>query len=309
MKKWQFAVIGLVVLILVGGGLWLWRGGGKVAATVNGVAIPETAVEKEIANYKQQQPSLFEGAAGKEQEKRLRASTLEVLINAELIRQEAKKRNVTVSEREVNERLAQVKKIFPDKKRYEQALKSRGWTEADLRVNVSDQAVAEKLVARVTGDIKISEADLKEFYEKNKAQMVEPERKRWRHILVKDKAMAETLLGQLEDGVDFAKLAGANSIDEGTKNNGGDLGLRQESDFSPEIAAGLKKVELNELSEIIKAADGYHIYQLTEVKAERTRPFEEVKSLIKQTVLGQRQRDKFTAWLTGLKKKAEINKL
>jgi len=307
MKKWQLAAVGAVALIVVAAvaGVFILGKSGS-AATVNGVGIPKSDVERELANYRKQQPAIFSGPNGKEQEKQARGQALDMLINAELIRQEAEKAGVKVTAQQVDARMAQIKKMFPDPAKYKQALKDQGLTEAALRERFESQLLAEKMLVQASGAKTISDKEVKAFYEKNKAQMMEPEKKRWRQILVKDKAKADDLLSQLKDGADFEKLAKANSIDEATKNNGGDLGLRQEADFPPEIATALKKVppKANELSEVIKSQDGYHIYELSEIKPAQQKTLDEVKGQIKQFLT----RQKGIAWLDKVRKKAKIVK-
>lgn len=307
MKKWQLALIGVGVVALIAVAIVLIKGSaGPAAATVNGVAIPKSAVDKDIARYKQQQPDTFKGAAGKAQEKQLRDASLNVLITEELLRQEAKKENITASEAEIDAKIDQVKKQFPDEKQFAQVLKDQGMTEAELRTKAAEQIMAEKILKKVTGDVTAGDKEMKDFYEKNKASMVDPEQKQWRQIVVKDKAKAEDLLSQLEDGADFAKLAKANSIDENSKNNGGDLGPGV--DLPPDVAPAVKDVKVKEFSEVIKAADGYHVYQLVESKPSRQKSYAEVKDQIKDYLVQNEQRAKFTVWLEALKKKAKIVK-
>ena len=223
-----------------------------------------------------------------------------------MIRQEAEKQNITVSKADVDKRIADVKKVFKTDKQFQEALQQQGLTEGELDEKIREQAIAEKMLKKVTGTIKISNKELKKYYDENKAQMVDPERKQWRHILVKKKSKADELRAELEGGADFAELAKENSVDEGTKENGGDLGLRQDTDFPPEISAGLKDIPVDGFSEPIKGPDGYHVFQLTEIRPEQEKSFKEVKGELKQGLEREEQRKKFTEWLEKAKKKADI---
>ncbi len=306
MKTWYLGVIGAVLVVVVAGAIYFSQSSGGVAATVNGVAIPQSEVDKQVDQIKQQQPKIFEGEAGKQQEEQVRKSTIDSLVTAELIRQEAEKQNITVSKADVDKRVADVKKVFKTDKQFQEALQQQGLTEGELDEKIREQAVAEKMLKKVTGTIKISNKELKKYYDENKAQMVEPERKQWRHILVKKKSKADKLRAELEGGADFAELAKENSVDEGTKEKGGDLGLRQDTDFPPEISAGLKDITVDSFSEPIKGPDGYHIFQLTEIRPEQEKSFKEVKGELKQGLEREEQRKKFAEWLEKAKKKADI---
>jgi peptidyl-prolyl cis-trans isomerase D len=85
--------------------------------------------------------------------------------------------------------------------------------------------------------IKISEDDLRTYYEQNRARLGRPERRRASHILVqvpvkasdadaeKAKAKAQALLAQVRDASAerFAEIARTQSEDAGSKAAGGDL--------------------------------------------------------------------------------------
>ena len=306
MNKLYLGIIGAVVVIVAATAIYITQRPEQYAATVNGVGIPSAEIDKQVDQVKEQQPNIFDGPDGDKQEAQMRKSALDSLITAELIRQEAEKKNITVPKSEVTRRIQQIKKIFKTDEEFQKALKDQNLTESELEVKVEEQAVAEKMLKQVTGKVKPSDKELKDYYEKNKAQMVEPEKKQWRRIVVKTEKEAKDLREQLDNGADFADLAKANSEDTATKDKGGDLGLMQDTDFPPEISQGLADVELNDLSEVIKATDGYHIYQLTEIKPEKQMSFKDVKSQLKQGLTREKEQEKFAAWLEKVKKKAEI---
>lgn len=309
MKNWQLAIISVAVIAVIAIGGIIFSASGGTAASVNGVPVAQADIDKQFALIKQQQQKVFEGPAGADQEKRFRASILDYLITAELIRQEAKKQGVTVSESDVDTRVAQIKKIFDNNQaRFEQALKEQGMTPDELRSKLHDQAVAEKMLARVNKGIKTDEKAIKAYYEKNKSQFAEPEQKRWRQIVVSHKKKADDLIEKINDGADFAVLAKANSADQQTKAQGGEIGWMSDSNFPPDIAKELTGLGVNDVSKSLKGPDGYHIFQLLEIKPARKRSFEEVKGQIKQTLLRDEQRARSSAWLKELKKKAEIKK-
>lgn len=111
------------------------------------------------------------------------------------------------------------------------------------------------------------------------------EQVRIRHILLegKDEAKAQEILKELRAGADFGDLAKKHSIDKGTAEKDGDLGLFARGRMVPEfehVAFSLKKV--GELSEVVRTQFGLHILQLQEHLPARTQSFEEVReSLVK----------------------------
>ncbi|MCX8514515.1 MAG: peptidylprolyl isomerase [Burkholderiales bacterium] len=105
------------------------------------------------------------------------------------------------------------------------------------------------------------------------------------HILVKDLATAQDILAQLKKGANFADLAKKYSIDPGSKNNGGDLGWSDGSNYVPQFSGAIYKLQKGQYTTTpVKTQFGYHIIKLNDVKVgtNPVPPFDKVKDQIKQ---------------------------
>jgi parvulin-like peptidyl-prolyl isomerase len=89
------------------------------------------------------------------------------------------------------------------------------------------------------------------------------------HILVETQDLAQELASQLADGADFAELAAANSIDEGTAPNGGDLGWFTRDEMVAPFAEAAFALEPGETSEPVQSEFGWHIIRSVEHDPER----------------------------------------
>ncbi len=100
---------------------------------------------------------------------------------------------------------------------------------------------------------------------------------RVRHILISppitedDEQKAYDFAASIKDSIttlnEFIALNGRHSIDEQTKNNGGDLGWINPNDFAvPEIGQVLKHLELHQCSQPVKTSLGYHLLWLEGAK-------------------------------------------
>lgn len=83
-----------------------------------------------------------------------------------------------------------------------------------------------------------------------------------RHILVATKAEADAIEQQLKAGADFATLAREKSIDPGSKNNGGDLGWFGKGQMVPEFEKAAFSLAPGQISAPVKTNYGYHIIQV-----------------------------------------------
>jgi peptidyl-prolyl cis-trans isomerase C len=149
-----------------------------------------------------------------------------------------------------------------------------------------------------------SDAELHAEYENAIGGMEKTEYKA-RHILVASKELAEQLIKKLKAGAKFEDLAKTNSTDNGSKNNGGDLGWfnpsRMVKPFSDAVK-GLKKGEVT--PEPVQTQYGWHVIQLEDTREATPPPFEQVKAQLENNAI----RKKLQAYVADLKKDAKIER-
>lgn len=141
-------------------------------------------------------------------------------------------------------------------------------------------------VEKVRETVQVPDADVEAFYTQNKAQYSTEGRVRASHILLKTegkddatvKAKAEALLAQAKaPNADFAALARANSEDEGSAVNGGDLNYFGKGQMVPEFEAAAFSLKPGQVSDLVKTTFGYHIIKVVDSQPETVRPVAEVK--------------------------------
>ena len=76
---------------------------------------------------------------------------------------------------------------------------------------------------------------------------------------------------EIEQGEDFAKLAGIYSQDPGSSEHGGDLGWAEKGMLVSEYEVAMLALQPNGISMPVKTKFGYHLIQLMEVKGDRYR--------------------------------------
>lgn len=158
----------------------------------------------------------------------------------------------------------------------------------------------------VKASLTVSAQDVKTYYEQNTARLTGNEERRASHILLaagkdapaaeRDKARlrATELLAELrKNPARFAELANQNSQDSGSASSGGDLDFFGRGAMAKpfeDAAFGLKK---GEISDVVASDFGFHIIQLTDIKAPKTRTFEELKPEIEVQLRQQLAGSKF----------------
>jgi peptidyl-prolyl cis-trans isomerase C len=246
------------------------------------------------------------------------------LVSIEIAKAYAQEHNITVSDKEVDQELAQLKEQVGDQARssgqdvsnqeaYEQALKQNNITEEQLREDIRENLPVQEVQERVAGNAEPSDEGIQKYYKENKeAQFTTPEQRCVRHILFnKDqKEKAEEVKQQVENGGDdFTKLAKENSQDPGSAAKGGDLGCLGKGETVPEFEQAAFGAEQGEILGPVQTEFGYHILQVTDVKPEQTRSLQEVESQIRSQLAAEKQSEEFNKWIEEQKKERDVKYL
>jgi parvulin-like peptidyl-prolyl isomerase len=224
----------------------------------------------------------------------LKGDVMQFLIQAQWVQQEAKDRGIKVSDQEVKNRLDEEKKrAFPGKngdKRYQDFLKTSGMSEQDILFRFKLETLQQKLTQKVTEQqAKVSDADVKAYYDKNKKRFAQPERRDLQVVLTKKKAKAEQARKALESGQSFKAVAKKYSIDQASKAHGGKLPDvakgQQEAAFDKAIFSAKK----GQLKGPVKTQFGYYVFKVNKVTPASQQSFEQSKATIRNLLKSQRQ--------------------
>jgi len=122
------------------------------------------------------------------------------------------------------------------------------------------------------------------------------------------KERAAKAIARVKAGEEFAKVAATESDDEGTKATGGELGWFQRGSMAtPEWEPIVFSMEKGDVRGPVPGPQGFHVFQVTEVKRSDLKPFAEMKEQLMRE-LRRRETDKQTAaWVEELRKKAYID--
>ena len=216
-------------------------------ATVNGVVIPRQRAEFVI---KQQT------ARGAQDSDALRARVREVLINNEVIAQEANKAGVA-KKAEVQQQLEMARQ----------------------------EIIVNSYVNDWVSKHPPSEAEIQTEYERAKATTGSTEYKA-RHILVENEDEAKKLIAELKKGGRFEDLAQKNSKDPGSKDRGGDLDWQIPGVFDKSFADAMVALTKGKMTDApVRSRFGFHIIQLDDVRPVKIPPLSEVKPQLQQRLM------------------------
>lgn len=317
----------------------------KTLAIVNGEAIMYSEFDKIIApvveQYKQVTPPAEQSDA---KLKELKTKLLDQMIDDKVLKQEADKRKIKVTKRDIDEGVKQVKTRFSNDVEFQAELKKENMDMAQFEKRIEEQLMVMKLVEQeIKGKAaQPSDEEVHKLYDQIQTKLdgkdlgldkksdeelgqlaklfsrVSSEQVRARHILVQvdknapmaDKTAAlnkiKKIQADLKKGADFAELAKKNSDDPGSKNRGGDLGYFAKGDMVPEFEKVAFSLNVGQVSEPVLTDFGYHIIKVEEKRASRKLAYEEVENDLKQYLYQKSAQVRYENWLKDLRAKATI---
>jgi foldase protein PrsA len=299
-------LVAAVAAVLAGCG----GGGGDVPsgaiAQVKDTAITQqefdNLLEQARRSYKTRKQKFPE--AGTQDYQTLKNQAVQYLVQRVEFQQEADDLGIKITDAEIAARLKQIKKQYfgGNEARYEKQLKEQGLTEEQVREDIEAQLIQEKIFKKVTGDVKVSDAAVKKYYDDHQSQYGVPEQREVAHILVKKKSLADDLYKRIKAGEDFAKLAKKYSQDPGSKKLGGKLTISKGQTVGPFDQTSFL-LPVGGVSHPVKTDFGYHVIKaLGPVKPAKVTPFSKVKASIRQQLLQQKKNEAMSTWSDKLKK-------
>ena len=251
-----------------------------------------------------------------------RAQTYKMVLDGLILERLVAKRSskVEVKDEEVEERLMQIKKGYPDEEAFKKQVEASGYTldrvVKDVRSSIQQQRWIEE--QKKGGVAKVTDADAEEFYKGNPEQFKQPEMVKASHILVKlgeqtkeedvavKEKIAKELLDRVKGGEDFAKLALEMSEDPSAKQNKGDLDFFTREQMVPEFSKAAFEAKSGDIVGPVKTQFGFHIIKVTDRKEASVMSLDEVKPRL-VSFLENRKSDEFVRkMLKELREKAEV---
>lgn len=170
---------------------------------------------------------------------------------------------------------------------------------ADVEYLVLDAAALAKT-------IQLPEQDVKTYYEQNLQRLAGQEQRRARHILInaakdapaadreKARAKAEALLADVrKDPKAFADLARKNSDDPGSAANGGDLDFFAKGAMVKSFEDAAFALKKGDISSVVETEFGFHIIQLTDIKAPAAPSFDSMRPQLEADLREQQAKRQF----------------
>jgi parvulin-like peptidyl-prolyl isomerase len=273
-------------------------------AVVGDRAIPKTEYDRLLAQaqatYEAREQEFPE--AGTPEFAQLRNALVRSLVEQAQYEIAAEEMDITVTDEELDKRLDELKDQFfeGDEEAYKAELEKQGITEEQVLKDLRTRMLSEKIFEQITSEVEVTDADIQAYYEENKSQFEQPASREVRHILVKTKAKADQIHGQLENGADFAKLAKQFSQDPASAEQGGDFTAQKGATVAPFDEAAFE-LKTGELSDPVKTQFGWHIIEAVgDIEEANTQELADVEEQIASTLEEEKKNARINEWVQEL---------
>jgi parvulin-like peptidyl-prolyl isomerase len=289
----------------------------RIVAIVNQEIITLSEVEKWAGPF-QEEIQTRDRLERRERVHEVYRKVLEKLIEEKLIDQEVKRSGIKVTSKEIGGALEEIKRRnIVTQEELEKALANEGLTLEAYKKEIEKGLQHMKLINwAVKVESKAGEREWRDFYQKNIDRYRNNESYRPSQILflVPKEATPEEIreirkkcqkiLEKVKEGEDFGEMALLYSEDISAKDRG-DLGYFKRGELLPELEKEALRLQVGEVSEIIRTNFGLHIIKILDRKG-GTLPFEEVKVKVEQDYREQEMEKAFQQFLSTLKERSVI---
>jgi [acyl-carrier-protein] S-malonyltransferase len=166
----------------------------------------------------------------------------------------------------------------------------------DASAPVSAAAIAD-LVDRVTASVAVDDGEVRAYYERNCDRYRRPEARRVRHVLTTDEPSARGIVDRVLAGEDLAGLAASESIDRGSRGQGGDLGDIHRGELAGALEDAIFGAPAWAVRGPVRTEHGWHVVRVEGSVPETAVAFDEARAEIEAELLAAARIAAFGAWL------------
>lgn len=295
-----------------------------VVAKVDGVTVTGAELEKELQGIQMQ--AMRRGAPPEQLQMmmpQLRDSAVQNLVSKHVLLSAVAKAGIKISADELKVAQDDLLKTMPPGETLDAALLKAGVSRETFEKEMTEGLSIQKLMKDKIEAAKASEADAKEFYDKNPEQFARPKSFSARHILVgfggevgapaddaakaAAKKKAEDVIARLGKGEDFAKVCAEVSADPGSKDNGGLYENFPSGQMVKPFEDACVNQKIGEVGPPVETQFGYHIIKVEKRTEAGTTPFDEVKARLTEFLGNRKKSEVAKAYVEELRKAAKID--
>jgi peptidyl-prolyl cis-trans isomerase SurA len=248
----------------------------KVEAIIGDEIVLKSDIESQYLQYI---------SSGDKRSESVRCEIIEDLLFQKLLINQAKSDSILVKDEDIDSEIEKRISYFESQlgsieKVEEYFGKIKIEIELELGKIIKDQFLAQKVQSSIASDVKVTPAEVSDFFNKKDTNIpIVPSKVEVIQIVIKPNILDEqkekireklnSFRQRVYQGEDFKVLATLYSDDPGSAPKGGELGFVNRGDLVPEFERAAFRLKKGEISEVVESQFGLHIVQLIERRGEQ----------------------------------------
>ncbi|MEK6568551.1 MAG: peptidyl-prolyl cis-trans isomerase [Candidatus Omnitrophota bacterium] len=273
----------------------------RIIAVVNQDTITQSEADVYLSIISLQLSRQYKGKELDERMKEEKEQLISKMVEDKIILQEAKRKGYQARLERVKERIGEMKAAFASETDFENSLKQKGLTVKDMEDKVADQMIMREVVEREVRDkIVVSPDEVTKFYEKNKSELFNlTETRTVETLYSENEVMLANLSEAVKNGMDFQEAAKLYKSAYAR-----DTISREQ--IRPELQESFSGLEALEISDPVKAGNGYYIFKIIEILPPKVQSLSEVHDRIYSYLSEEKFAVAMLEWIEDLKEKSYI---
>ncbi len=288
----------------------------KVVAIVNGAGIKAEQVY-EVAAVNIAEMAARGMTFTKEQERTHRILALDLILDNQILMQEAEKRAIPVDLSVLEDQIQSLREQQGTEEEFQMYLARAGISEDQLRDEVGRRLQMQTFAKILTKDVKVSDDEARAYYDANRDTFMTQELTEASYILrnaaetdpepmrARAREKAAEAHARAVAGEDFAELAKEYS-QAPNAGKGGELGMFPRGVMFPAFEKVAFETEVGGISDVFETITGFNILKVTGRKPSEPIPFEEMRARLKLQLVAEKESRVMQEELVKLRRTAEV---
>lgn len=268
----------------------------EIVARVNGEPVSRMAFKRMRASPTIQRRSSGEVATRASSPTGLDQLALQRLIQSRLLLQEARKRQLSVSESSVDEAVKSMREKFADLKQFGSWIQAQGLSEPELFASIRDDMLVRRVSELLTREVQVSEKEARQYYETHKSLWKIAGDVRLRMIAVSERKTVDAIVQLLKRGADFAQLARAYSLGQRAA-AGGDVGWVDSESLTEPLRGIVVSLKAGQSFGPLQRGDDFLLVHLRDRRPPQIKKYSEVRADVERRALIEKRRVAIDTWL------------
>lgn len=236
-------------------------------------------------------------------------SVLDSIIHDILLRQEAKRFQLSVSNAEIEDevqRAMQQNAMSPAQ--FEAMLKKQGISMEMFKKRMGDNLLRQRMSNfMISRKVFVTEEEIKNYYDNNKAAMVAEQNVDFSLLLIPENKNIQDIYGRIKKGALSFEDAAKQYSEDRSSNDGGHIRGVPWARMLPEMKKLIDSLKDGQMTPVMRTRGGYVVIRRDAVHPERALSFAEAKPMIENKLREPLLEERFKEYTAQLRSKAVID--